>query len=265
MAADKKPPRKAVPPANETAVLTKSARRCLLCFHLDRDLTEKAGQIAHLDHDPSNGSEDNLAWMCMPHHSLYDSKTSQHKNYTLPEVRALRLNLHQAIGRCEHGEKLVGGQGGKGGDAKVGGSGVAIGGPGGQAGKYGIGGAGGSGEVHGDGLAAGGAGGAAGDDGIWRAPAKSGYEIAQRTLGLPVDPFMRQFGRGGAGAGYESKLSVVEHLRASYFEDNTKRPQAIFENINAVPLDYLNSKLHANREVWRVRIVDDEYEFFIPT
>jgi hypothetical protein len=71
--------------------------------------------------------------------------------------------------------------------------------------------------------------------------------LAQRTLGLPVDPFMRQFGRGGAGAGYESKLSVIEHLRASYFEDNTKRPQTIFENINAVPLDYLNSKLLAKQ------------------
>src|SRR5208337_1096972 len=265
MATGKKPSRNAVPPANETAVLTKSARRCLLCFHLDRDLTEKAGQIAHLDHDPSNGSEDNLAWMCMPHHSQYDSKTSQHKNYTLPEVKALRHKLYEAIGRGEHREKLVEGQGGKGGDAKVGGSGIAIGAPGGQAGKYGIGGAGGSAEAHGDGLAAGGAGGPAGDDGIWRAPAKSGYEIAQRRLGLPVDPYLRQFGRSGAGAGYEPKLAIIEQLRASYFENHSKTQQTIFENINAVPLDYLNSKLLVNREIWRVRIVDDEYEFFIPT
>ena len=60
------------------------------------------------------------------------------------------------------------GTGGKGGDAKVGGNGVAVGGPGGHGGKYGHGGAGGSGEVKGDGVAAGGAGGSAGDDGVWR-------------------------------------------------------------------------------------------------
>jgi hypothetical protein len=265
MVTGKKPSRKAVPPANETAVLTKSARRCLLCFHLDGILTEKAGQIAHLDQDPSNGSEDNLAWMCMPHHSQYDSKTSQHKNYTLPEVKVLRSKIYEAIARGEHREKPLEGRGGKGGDAKVGGSGIATGGPGGQAGKYGIGGTGGSAEVHGDGLAAGGAGGAAGDDGIWRAPAKSGYEITQRRLGLPVDSYMRQFGRGGAGGGYEPKLAIIEQFRASYFATHSKKPQTIFEHINAVPLDYLNSELLVNNEIWRVRIVDDEYEFFIPT
>ncbi|MGO9237111.1 MAG: hypothetical protein ACLP4V_24680 [Methylocella sp.] len=156
------------------------------------------------------------------------------------------------------------GQGGQGGDAKVDGNGLAIGGTGGQAGKYGKGGDGGSAEVHGDGIAAGGSGGAAGEDGVWRAPAKSGYEVFQRKMGLPVDPFMRQFGRGGAGAGYEPKLAVIEQLRAAYFTKHSKKPESIFENINAVPLDYLNKALVENKEVWRVRIVDDEYEFFIP-
>ena len=52
----------------------------------------------------------------------------------------------------------LGGIGGKGGDAKVGGSGIAVGGEGGRAGKYGRGGDGGSAEVHGDGMGAGGAG-----------------------------------------------------------------------------------------------------------
>jgi hypothetical protein len=114
------------------------------------------------------------------------------------------------------------GIGGKGGDATVGGSGIAIGGLGGRAGKYGTGGAGGSAEVHGDGLAAGGTGGAAGEDGVWRPPAKSGYEIAQRKLGLPVDPFLRQFGRGGAAAGYEPKLRIIEQLRATYLVNHKK-------------------------------------------
>src|ERR1039457_7517694 len=79
MAVQKKPPRKNIPVDRETAVLINSGRRCVLCFHLNRDLEEKHGQIAHLDGDRTNRAEDNLAWMCLPHHSLFDSKTSQHK------------------------------------------------------------------------------------------------------------------------------------------------------------------------------------------
>jgi hypothetical protein len=157
------------------------------------------------------------------------------------------------------------GQGGMGGDAKVLGSGVAIGGPGGASGKAGAGGTGGSAEVHGDGHAAGGAGGSVSDEGVWRAPAKSGYEVHQRALGLPVDPAMRQFGRGGAAPGYEPKLQVVQQLRETYFREHRRKPQSIFENIGAVPLDYLNQALAVGNEIWRVRIVDgDEYEFYIP-
>lgn len=158
-----------------------------------------------------------------------------------------------------------GGQGGRGGDAKVLGSGVAIGGPGGQAGKSGRGGDGGNAEVHGDGHAAGGAGGSVNDEGVWRPPAKSGYEVHQKALGLPVDPNLRQFGLGGAAPGYEPKLQLVQELRDTYFREHGKAPQSVFENINAVPLDYLNNALAARKESWRVRIVDgDEYEFFIP-
>src|SRR5215470_20307572 len=36
----------------ETKVLSLSARRCCLCFTLNNDLTEKLGQLAHLDRDP---------------------------------------------------------------------------------------------------------------------------------------------------------------------------------------------------------------------
>jgi hypothetical protein len=59
--AAKNSPRKKTPVDIETAILANSARRCTLCFHLNGDLTEKIGQIAHLDKDPSNGAEDNLA------------------------------------------------------------------------------------------------------------------------------------------------------------------------------------------------------------
>src|SRR5262245_7155701 len=37
---------------------------------------EEAGQIAHLDHDPTNNKLENLCFVCQPHHGQYDSKTS---------------------------------------------------------------------------------------------------------------------------------------------------------------------------------------------
>jgi hypothetical protein len=92
-----KPPRRRILSGVETAVLMKSARRCALCFHLNGDLMEKRGQIAHVDGNRSNRAEDNLAWMCTDHHSLFDSKTSQHKNYTIPEVKAARTRLYELV------------------------------------------------------------------------------------------------------------------------------------------------------------------------
>lgn len=83
----------------ETAVLTKSSRRCCLCYYLDRDYEEKLGQIAHLDHDRTNSSEDNLAFLCLEHHTVYDSHTSQHKNYTVTEVKEARRALYAEVER----------------------------------------------------------------------------------------------------------------------------------------------------------------------
>jgi hypothetical protein len=94
--------RKKTPQEIETAVLLKCARRCALCFGLSHDLSEKHGQVAHLDQDRSNYAEENLAFLCMPHHSVYDSKTSQHKNYTIHEIKAMRESLHEAIALREH-------------------------------------------------------------------------------------------------------------------------------------------------------------------
>jgi hypothetical protein len=91
------PRRKTTPRGVETSVLRKSARRCALCFHLDNDSSEKLGQIAHLDHDPSNFAEDNLAFLCLRHHTLYDSQASQHKNYTPAEVKDWRNELYATL------------------------------------------------------------------------------------------------------------------------------------------------------------------------
>ncbi len=94
--------RKRTPAEIETSVLVKSARRCPLCFYLSRDLGEKLGQIAHLDKDPANYMEDNLAYMCLEHHTLYDSRASQHKNYTLQEAKTAREELYEAILHNQH-------------------------------------------------------------------------------------------------------------------------------------------------------------------
>ncbi len=78
-----------------------------------------------------------------------------------------------------------GGTGGRGGDATVGGKGVAIGGPGGGAGPGGVGGDGGGGGVHGDGLAIGGEGGEAGQYDRGGRGGRSGMEIAASSGAIP--------------------------------------------------------------------------------
>jgi hypothetical protein len=96
------PRRRRIPAATETSVLLNSARRCTLCHHLTGDLREKHGQIAHLDGDPANHAEDNLAFMCLEHHSLYESKTSQHKNYSIAEIKRARARLYRAVRNGNH-------------------------------------------------------------------------------------------------------------------------------------------------------------------
>lgn len=58
-------------------------------------MTEKAGQITHLDQNRNNSSFDNLAFMCFEHHDKYDSKTSQSKNYTIQEAKGYRNQLYK--------------------------------------------------------------------------------------------------------------------------------------------------------------------------
>ncbi|MDY6877368.1 MAG: hypothetical protein SWK90_14350 [Chloroflexota bacterium] len=89
--------RKRIPKQTETQILTQSRRRCCLCFGLDRDLTQKRGQIAHLDQDPSNDCLDNLAYLCLPHHDQYDSRTRQSKGLTINEVKRYRDLLYAEL------------------------------------------------------------------------------------------------------------------------------------------------------------------------
>ncbi len=91
------PNRPKVPLNIETNILVKSGRRCALCFGLLGDSSIKLGQIAHVDKNPENNKENNLAFLCLVHHSQYDSKTSQSKGYTQSELKSYREKLYQAI------------------------------------------------------------------------------------------------------------------------------------------------------------------------
>ena len=80
--------------STETDVLLASRRRCCLCVFLKNRDEERRGQIAHLNHDPSDPRFENLVWLCLEHHDEYDGKTSQSKGITPDEVRAYRDQLY---------------------------------------------------------------------------------------------------------------------------------------------------------------------------
>jgi hypothetical protein len=86
-----------IPEQIQHRVLDRSRRRCALCVHFDNDWRQKEGQIAHLDRDPSNFAENNLAFLCLPHHDDYDTKRRQTKNLTIPEAKTARDRLYAFI------------------------------------------------------------------------------------------------------------------------------------------------------------------------
>ncbi len=73
-----------------------------MCFALSADFNEKQGQIAHLDHDRTNNKPSNLAWLCLPHHDQYDSRTSQSKGYSEQEVKGYRDALHEHVAKWRY-------------------------------------------------------------------------------------------------------------------------------------------------------------------
>jgi len=91
--------RKTISREVETEVLVLSRRRCCICFAINRDFSEKKGQIAHLDKERANPNLENLAYLCLDHHDSYDSKTSQSKNYTINEIKHFREILYKAVAK----------------------------------------------------------------------------------------------------------------------------------------------------------------------
>jgi hypothetical protein len=66
-------------------------------MHFNNDWGQKQGQLAHLDRDSSNFTEDNLAFFCLPHHDDYDTKRRQTKNLTIREAKTARDRLYEFI------------------------------------------------------------------------------------------------------------------------------------------------------------------------
>jgi hypothetical protein len=83
----------------QAKILAESRRRCCICFGLDRDVTRKKGQLAHIDQDSSNNAPENLAFLCMDHHDEYDSSTRQSKGLTKIEVIGYRKELLEELKR----------------------------------------------------------------------------------------------------------------------------------------------------------------------
>ncbi len=86
-----------IPQSVEAGVLLRCRRRCAICFGMDRCASVRRGQIAHLDHDRSNNKPENLVFLCLEHHDLYDSRTSQSKGLTVTEVKVFRAELEEAL------------------------------------------------------------------------------------------------------------------------------------------------------------------------
>ncbi|MFN5950134.1 MAG: hypothetical protein ACK5ZC_09300 [Pirellulaceae bacterium] len=89
--------RKRIPKSTQVSVLVKSRRRCCLCFALNNEDEVAKGQLAHLDGDNTNSNEDNLAFLCLPHHDDYDSIPRLSKGLREEEVRYWRDKLYQHL------------------------------------------------------------------------------------------------------------------------------------------------------------------------
>lgn len=89
--------RKTIPDDVQQRILTKSRRRCCLCFWLTgRDEVQK-GQIAHLDQKSDNPTEGNLAFLCFDHHDEYDGVPRLSKGLRESEVRHWRDELYREM------------------------------------------------------------------------------------------------------------------------------------------------------------------------
>lgn len=87
-----------IPKATRIEVVRKCRRHCCMCFGLRTTLEVTDGQIAHLDRDKTNAELDNLAYLCLACHKVYDSNSNRVLGYTAEEIRLYRTKLYAALG-----------------------------------------------------------------------------------------------------------------------------------------------------------------------
>src|SRR5713101_7351889 len=76
-----------VPEDIQVEVARRCKRRCCMCFGLHRKLDVVDGQLAHLGRDPSKVSVDDLAYLCQPCHTKYDTSNNRTLSYIAGEIR----------------------------------------------------------------------------------------------------------------------------------------------------------------------------------
>ena len=91
-------PRVKIPPHIRDEVLRRCRRQCCMCFGLRKITDVKDGQLAHLDRDRTNPNVDNLAYLCLECHKMYDTKNNRVQGYTPGEVLYYRDQLYRALG-----------------------------------------------------------------------------------------------------------------------------------------------------------------------
>ena len=262
-----------IPDSTNEAILVKSRRRCCICFGLKRDLGVKSGQIAHLDRNNKNPSEDNLAFLCFDHHDEYDSKTSQRKGFLIGEVKTYREQLYNYNSSCSPTPELTHleisqalAEGGRGGSGEIFGDGTVVGGRGGRvgAGGRGRGGDGGGGIVHGSGMVIGGDGGSVDGTAIRYPPARSGYDLFLAEQGQVPDWGVVYPGYGGMSGGYLERHKLVASIREKFFLSQGLPEKLFASKIDDVPISYINSELEALGLAWRAEKEGHWYVYYIP-
>lgn len=93
--------RKAIPDNVQANIMEKSAARCAICYgtRMNTNAVYPAPgfQIAHIDKNAANSAENNLALLCIPCHSMYDSILRQAKNYKPENIRRWRDQLYADV------------------------------------------------------------------------------------------------------------------------------------------------------------------------
>jgi hypothetical protein len=90
-----------VPQEIEAEIVRRCKRRCCMCFGLYGKDEVVDGQLAHLGRDPSVFSVDELAYLCQPCHTKYDTTNNRTLGYKPDEVRHYRELLYKHL-RLEH-------------------------------------------------------------------------------------------------------------------------------------------------------------------